>query len=56
VLVSSHVLAEVSQFADHAVVIDRGRLISAGAMAELVKAARHAVVVRTPVPGRCVPP
>jgi ABC-2 type transport system ATP-binding protein len=48
VLVSSHILAEVSQFADHAVVIDRGRLVSAGPVAELVRAARSAVVVRTP--------
>jgi ABC-2 type transport system ATP-binding protein len=48
VLVSSHILAEVAQFADHAVVIDRGRLISAGPVTELVKAARPTVVVRTP--------
>jgi ABC-2 type transport system ATP-binding protein len=48
VLVSSHVLAEVAKFADRAVLIDRGRLISAGPVAELVKAARQAVVVRSP--------
>jgi ABC-2 type transport system ATP-binding protein len=48
VLVSSHILAEVAQFADRAVVIDRGRLVSAGPMAELVKAARPAVTVRSP--------
>ena len=48
VLVSSHILAEVAQFADSAVVIDRGRLISAGPVTELVKAARQAVTVRTP--------
>jgi ABC-2 type transport system ATP-binding protein len=48
VLVSSHILAEVAQFADRAVVIDRGRLVSAGPVAELVKAARRAVVVRSP--------
>ena len=47
-LVSSHILAEVAQFADRAVVIDRGRLVSAGPMTELVKAARQAVVVHTP--------
>ena len=47
-LVSSHILAEVAQFADHAVVIDRGRLVSAGPMTELVKAARQAITVRTP--------
>jgi ABC-2 type transport system ATP-binding protein len=48
VLVSSHILAEVAQFADHAVVIDRGRLVSAGPVTELVKAARQAVTVRSP--------
>jgi ABC-2 type transport system ATP-binding protein len=48
VLVSSHILAEVAQFADRAVVIDHGRLVSAGPVAELVKAARQAVMVRTP--------
>jgi ABC-2 type transport system ATP-binding protein len=48
VLVSSHILAEVAQFADRAIVIDCGRLISAGPVTELVKAARPAVVVRTP--------
>jgi ABC-2 type transport system ATP-binding protein len=48
VLVSSHILAEVAQFADHAVVIDRGRLVSAGPVTELLKAARQAVVVRSP--------
>jgi ABC-2 type transport system ATP-binding protein len=48
VLVSSHILAEVAQFADRAVVIDRGRLVSAGPVTELVKAARQAVMVRTP--------
>jgi ABC-2 type transport system ATP-binding protein len=48
VLVSSHILAEVAQFADRAVVIDRGRLVSAGPVTELVRAARQAVVVRTP--------
>jgi len=48
VLVSSHILAEVAQFADCAIVIDRGRLISAGPVTELMKAARPAVTLRTP--------
>jgi ABC-2 type transport system ATP-binding protein len=48
VLVSSHVLAEVAQFADRAVVIDRGRLVSAGPVTELVTSVRQAVLVRTP--------
>jgi ABC-2 type transport system ATP-binding protein len=48
VLVSSHILAEVAQFADHAVVIDRGRLVSARPVADLVRAARPTVTVRSP--------
>ncbi len=48
VLVSSHILAEVAQFADFAVVINHGRLVSAAPVTELVKAARQAVTVRTP--------
>jgi ABC-2 type transport system ATP-binding protein len=48
VLVSSHILAEVAQFADRTVVIDRGRLVSAGPVTELVKATGQAVTVRSP--------
>jgi len=51
VLVSSHILAEVAQVADRAVVINRGRLVSAGPVAELARAARQAVAVRTPRAG-----
>lgn len=48
VLVSSHLLSEVAQTADQAIVIDRGRLVSSGPVGELTSAARQAVVVRTP--------
>jgi len=48
VLVSSHILAEVAQFADRAVVIDRGRLVSAGPVTELVNSAQPTVMLRTP--------
>ena len=51
VLVSSHILAEVAQFADRAVVIDHDRLVSAGPVTELAQAARQAVTVRTPRAG-----
>lgn len=50
VLVSSHILAEVAQFADRAVVVNHGRLVSAGSVAELVEAAQQQIVVRTPRP------
>jgi ABC-2 type transport system ATP-binding protein len=37
VLVSSHQLAEVQQLATHVVVMDRGRLVTAGAMNDLIR-------------------
>jgi ABC-2 type transport system ATP-binding protein len=37
VLVSSHLLAEVTQTADHAVIINRGRLVTAGPVADLTR-------------------
>ena len=48
VLVSSHILAEVAQFAGQAIVINGGRLVAARPVVELVSAVRQAVVVRTP--------
>ena len=38
VLLSSHLLAEVEQVCSHAVVMDRGRLITAGRVAEIIAA------------------
>ena len=38
VLFSSHILAEVEQICSHAVVMDRGHLVAAGAVADLVGA------------------
>jgi ABC-2 type transport system ATP-binding protein len=48
VLVSSHVLAEVSQTVDDVVVIHRGRLVDQGPVSRLTAGGR--VVVRTPRP------
>ena len=48
VLVSSHLLAEVSQTVDHVVILDRGRLLADAPLAELTSVATEAVVVRTP--------
>jgi ABC-2 type transport system ATP-binding protein len=36
VLFSSHILAEVEQICTHAVVMDKGRLVAAGSVAELI--------------------
>jgi ABC-2 type transport system ATP-binding protein len=48
VLVSSHVLAEVSQTADEVVIVNHGRLVLQGPMAEMLARARGATRVRTP--------
>ena len=48
VLVSSHVLAEVSQTADEVVIIDHGRRIAQGPIDRLTSAAGPSVVVRSP--------
>jgi ABC-2 type transport system ATP-binding protein len=53
ILVSSHLMAEMSLTADHLVVIGRGRLIADTTVREFVaQAGKRAVLVRTPDPGR----
>ena len=47
VLVSSHVLVEVEQTVDDVVIVNRGRLVHAGALADLTADGRP-VVVRSP--------
>ena len=37
VLASSHLLTEVAQTADHVVIINRGRLVAAGPIADLIR-------------------
>jgi len=46
VVVSSHLLAEVSQTVDHVVIMDRGRLVTSASLAELTT--QPDVVVRSP--------
>ena len=48
VLVSSHVLAEVSQLADDAVIINRGRLITQAPVADVLAGGAARTRVRTP--------
>ena len=48
VLVSSHVLAEVAQTADAAIVIARGRIVAEGPIAELIAGRGGTVEVRSP--------
>jgi len=48
VLVSSHVLAEVAQTADEIVIINRGRLVVQGPIAEIVARAAGGTRVRSP--------
>ena len=52
VVVSSHLLAEVSQTVDHVVILDKGRLVTSRPLAELTADTTAAVVVRTPDAGR----
>lgn len=56
VFVSSHLLSEMSQMADNAVVIGKGKLIVSGSMKELVAGSSHSgVFVRVAEPLRLVP-
>jgi ABC-2 type transport system ATP-binding protein len=48
ILVSSHVLSEVEQTVDRVVIINRGRLVRQGTLAELGDGQEHAVLVRGP--------
>ena len=48
VLVSSHLLAEVTQTVDHVVIIARGRLVTQSPLVELTDRVSRAVRVRTP--------
>jgi ABC-2 type transport system ATP-binding protein len=48
VFVSSHLLSEMALMADELVVIGRGRLIASGAVADFVRQAGSAVLVRSP--------
>jgi ABC-2 type transport system ATP-binding protein len=52
VFVSSHLLSEMALMADELVVIGRGRLIASGAVADFVRQAGTAVLVRSPEAGR----
>jgi len=51
VLVSSHLMSEMENTADHLIVIGRGRLIADCGISEFIAASQHqAVLVRTPQP------
>jgi len=56
VFLSSHLMAEISQTAEHLIVIGRGRLIADTSVSEIVAAASEggAVMVRTPQPDELV--
>jgi ABC-2 type transport system ATP-binding protein len=48
VLISSHILAEVAQTADSALILNHGRLVADAPLAELTAKASHTIQVRTP--------
>jgi ABC-2 type transport system ATP-binding protein len=54
VLVSSHLLAEVSQTVDRVVILDKGRLLAHASLAELTDASTEGMVVRTPEPAALI--
>jgi ABC-2 type transport system ATP-binding protein len=47
VLLSSHLLGEVERICDHVAIVDRGRVVAQGTLAELAAGGDHAVVVAT---------
>jgi ABC-2 type transport system ATP-binding protein len=49
IFLSSHLLSEVEQLCDQAVIIDRGRVVRAGAMKELLEAGDQIEVIATQV-------
>ena len=53
VLLSSHLMSEMAQTADHLIVLGRGRILADAAINDVIAGATHAVVrVRTPEVGR----
>jgi len=48
ILISSHLMSEMAQTADHLLIIGRGRLLADTSTAEFVAGARHDVLVRSP--------
>jgi ABC-2 type transport system ATP-binding protein len=51
ILISSHLMSEMAQTADHLLIIGRGRLLADTSTAEFVSGARHDVLVRSPRAG-----
>jgi ABC-2 type transport system ATP-binding protein len=47
VLLSSHLLAEVERICDHVAIVDRGRVVSQGPIAELARGGEEAIMVAT---------
>src|SRR5699024_6355771 len=52
VFVSSHLMSEMSQTADHLIVLGRGRIIADAPIEELLNSAEQQVLVRTDQPGQ----
>lgn len=48
VVMSSHLLSEVAQVADDVVIVDRGRIVAASSVAELVRTTAAGTLVRSP--------
>ena len=47
VLLSSHMLAEVERICDHVAIVDRGRVVTQGPIADLARGSAEAIVIAT---------
>jgi ABC-2 type transport system ATP-binding protein len=47
VFISSHILSEVEQMADHVAIIEKGKMLTHGSLEELKRGGTHAIAIRT---------
>jgi ABC-2 type transport system ATP-binding protein len=55
VFISSHILSEVEKMADDIAIIEKGKVLAHGPVADLMRGGTHAISVRTTDPDRAVP-
>jgi ABC-2 type transport system ATP-binding protein len=55
IFLSSHILSEVEQICDRAIIVDRGRLVRSGTMDELLGSGNRVEIVVDQLPEQCLP-
>jgi ABC-type multidrug transport system ATPase subunit len=55
VFISSHILGEVEKMADDIAIIEKGKVLVSGSVADLMRGGTHAIAVRTTDPERAAP-